>query len=252
MCGRFTIRFSWEEFTDELETYLGGFDDVGEGVALHPHRFNISPTQPIVVVWQERGKRKASLMRWGLVPTWVKDPSEFSLIINARMETIQVKPSFRGGLQHHRCLIPASGYYEWRTGPKGKKQPYYISSQDGAPMLFAGIYSNWMGASGEEVDTTAMITVPANPDLKEIHHRMPVIIPKEMANDWLNVTEINETKAFDMLRPAPNGVVAAHAVSRMVNSARNEGPQLVEPIDPSRDEATAPPPKPKSNQMDLF
>ena len=130
MCGRFTYKMTWRQIHDLLEEFSVAVDAVGEGVTEHPARYNIAPTQPIIVIFESRDggiKREARLMRWGLVPSWVKDPREFSLIINARVETIMEKPSFRGGIQHHRCLIPASGYYEWRTGPDGKKQPFHIT-----------------------------------------------------------------------------------------------------------------------------
>lgn len=253
MCGRFTYKFTWAEIHDQLEAFIGGFDDIGEGVVDHPPRFNIAPTQPIVVIWQDAGRKKASLMRWGLVPSWVKDPREFSLIINARVETVLEKPSFRGSMQHHRCLIPANGFYEWRTGSDGTKQPFYITTASGEPMVFAGVYSNWMGPSGEEVDTTAIITVPSNPDVRPIHDRMPAIMPKEMMADWLNTAEVKAKDAHAMLRSAPEGVVLTYPVTKRVNSNRNEGEDLIAPIklDRSKEPAKAPPPK-RASQGELF
>jgi len=251
MCGRFTYKFSWQEFHDRLKVFVNGLDYIGEGVENHPPRFNIAPTQPIIVISQVNGRHKASLMRWGLVPNWVKDPSKFALIINARMETILEKPSFRGSVRHHRCLIPASGYYEWCAGTDGKKQPFYITGQDGKPIVFAGVFSNWMGPDGEEVDTTAIITMPSSPDLKKIHNRMPAIIPEEMMADWLNVARVNERDAMAMLRAAPSGTYRIHPVSTRVNSNRNEGEDLAQPItlhEPVTDHAT----RKKSGQQELF
>ena len=124
-------------------------------------RYNIAPTQPVIAIWNEAAGRLAKLARWGLVPHWVKDPREFPLIVNARAETMAGKPTFRDAVKHNRCILPASGYYEWQTLPNGKKQPYYITLQSGEPIALAGLYSNWIGPEGEEVDTVATITVPA-------------------------------------------------------------------------------------------
>ena len=229
MCGRFTYKMTWKQIHDLLEEFSVAIDTLGEGVAEHPERYNISPTQPIVVIFEERGKREARLMRWELVPAWVKDPREFSLIINARVETILEKPSFRGGLQHHRCLIPASGYYEWRTTPDGKKHPFYITPKDGKPLMLGGVYSTWMGASGEEIDTTAIITVPANPDTRFVHERMPAMIPHDLLDDWLSIARIGPKEALRILAPAPEGTLDLIPVSTRVNSNRNEGAELIRP-----------------------
>ena len=145
------------------------------GIELVP-RYNIAPTQPVAAIWEESGRREAHFARWGLVPRWVKDPREFPLLVNARVETMAEKPAFRDALKHGRCIIPASGYYEWHTGPDKKKQPYYITLADGAPMALAGLYATWSGPEGEEIDTVATITVPANPQLSAIHDRMPAIL----------------------------------------------------------------------------
>ncbi len=245
MCGRFTYKMTWRQIHDLLEEFSVAIDTLGEGVVEHPERYNISPTQPIVVIFEERGKREARLMRWGLVPTWVKDPREFSLIINARVETIMEKPSFRGGMQHHRCLIPASGYYEWRTGPDGKKQPFYITPKDGKPLMLGGVYSTWLGATGEEIDTTAIITGPANADTRFVHERMPAMIPHKMLDDWLAVARVGPKEAMRILAPAPEGSLELTPVSTRVNSNRNEGPELIKPLSEQKPE----PPKPASRKV---
>lgn len=239
MCGRFTLTMQPEILAEWVEVSLG---------VDFPPRFNIAPTQPILVILDMEGLRQSALMRWGLVPNWVKDPREFPLIINARSETIMEKPSFRGSLRHHRCIIPASGYYEWRTGTDGKKQPYYITLKDGAPMAFAGVWSTWMGPEGEEIDSAAIITLPASPELKHIHDRMPAMLERETFADWLNVKGVGEKQAQAMLKPLPEGVVEFHPVSTRVGSIRNDDEGLVVEVTPDK-----PIPKKKSSgQMDLF
>lgn len=251
MCGRFTYQMTWKEIHDLLQEFFAALDTFGDGVADHPARYNIAPTQPVVVIHQNNGKGEARLMRWGLVPVWVKDPRKFSLIINARVETIREKPSFRGGLAHHRCVVPASGYYEWRTGLDGKKQPFYITASHGGPLMMGGIYSTWMGPDGEEVDTVAIITMPANTDIAGIHDRMPALLPGNRLADWLDVRAISAEDAFQMLVPAPEGTLNAWPVSTRVNSNHNDDPELIEPVSA---EKPSPPERPKkaAGQGELF
>jgi len=249
MCGRFTYKMTWAEIHDLLEEFAVAVDAIGAGVAEHPARYNIAPTQPIVVLFEQRGKREARLMRWGLVPSWVKDPRAFSLIINARVETLLEKPSFRGGMQHHRCLVPASGYYEWRTGPDGKKQPFYMTPKDGRPLMLGGVYSTWMGASGEEIDTTAIITLPSSGDMRAIHDRMPAMIPHQMLDDWLAVGKVDVKAGMRILaEAAEEGRLDLTPVSTRVNSNRNDGPDLIAPVT----EEKPVPPKKAGGQGELF
>lgn len=249
MCGRYVLPYTWQEIHDHLQAFVDAWDrqvipEIGEA----PPRYNIAPTQPILVLRDNGGLIEPQLMRWGLVPMWVKDPSEFPLVINARFETIMEKPAFRGSMRHHRCLIPASGYYEWRKGADGKKQPYYITMENGGPMAFAGVYSTWMGPSGEEIDTAAIITVPSNPDLKTVHDRMPAIITNEQMTNWLDVRGFDAKDAYKMLNPMPEGTVAFHPVSTRVGSIRNDDEGLIVPVNETPPE----PPKKASGQMDLF
>ncbi|HEY8595563.1 MAG TPA: SOS response-associated peptidase [Devosiaceae bacterium] len=247
MCGRYAFTLPPEAMRDLFRT-LNSID--------YPPRYNIAPTQPIVTVLNERGRREARLARWGLVPEWVKDPREFPLIINARVEGLTGKPAFRGAMRHHRCIVPASGYYEWKKEPGGAKTPYYITRVDGGPMAFAGLFSTWLGPSGEEVDTAAIVTVPSGPDTADIHDRMPAVLSDDDIDFWLDNTPGsagNAEAARQLALPLPMGSLAMHAVSQRVNSNRNEGPDLIEPATESRPE-----PKRKaaggggSGQMDLF
>jgi len=219
-------------------------------------RYNIAPTQPILAIWEDAGIRAARLARWGLVPGWVKDPRDFPLLVNARSETARTKPAFRDAMRHQRCIVPASGYYEWRTDPGGKKQPFYITRQDGEPMSLAGLYSIWCGPEGEEVDTVALMTVPANNELSVIHDRMPAVLEREGIDPWLDTRTVDAGAAHMRARPLPDGVVAFHPVSTRVNSAQNEGPDLIEAVGDVRPEpGTSKGLKVKkktTSQLDLF
>ena len=245
MCGRYAVTLPPEAMRDLFKT-ANAID--------FPPRHNIAPTQPIVAIMEEQGMRVAKLVRWGFVPGWVKDPREFPLLINARAESMAEKPAFRDALKHMRCVIPASGYYEWRTGPDKTKQPYYITMAEGEPMALAGLYSIWVGPDGEEVDTAATITVAANPDLAVIHDRMPAILTPETIDDWLNVREVNARAAYPLARPLPLGMVKFYPVSTRVNSAKMDDAGLLEAVTVER---PAPQAKPKkvqtgSGQLDLF
>lgn len=246
MCGRYASTLP-PEMMAELFKLLNS-------VEIMP-RYNIAPTQPIVAIWEAQGRREAHFARWGLVPGWVKDPREFPLLVNARAEGMEQKPAFRDPLKHGRCIVPASGYYEWHTGPDKKKQPYYITRADGKPMALAGLYATWSGPNGEEVDSVATITVSANPQLSVIHDRMPAILLDEESQDaWLNVREVRAQEAAQMALPLEDGVLKFHPVSTRVNSARDDDPGLIEPITLEH-KPTAPPKTKKAaggGQLDLF
>lgn len=222
MCGRYAATLPPEQMA-ELFKLLNSLD-------LMP-RYNIAPTQPVAAIWESAGRREGHFARWGLVPGWVKDPREFPLLVNARVEGIEQKPAFRDALKHGRCVIPASGYYEWHTRPDKKKQPYYITLADGKPMALAGLYTVWSGPEGEEVDTVATITVPANPELAVIHDRMPAILVGDAAIDqWLDVRTVNAKSAAQLVLPLEPGLVKFHPVSTRVNSARIDEPNLITPV----------------------
>src|SRR5690606_21972469 len=151
----------------------------------YPPRYNIAPTQPIIMVLERLGRRNAVLFRWGFVPGWVKDPREFSLLINARAESMAEKPSFRDAVRNTRCVVPASGYYESKKGAQGKRQPYYISTKETETMALAGLYSTWIGPNGEEVDTVCIVTVAPNLEISGVYDRMPAILQGQAAiDDW--------------------------------------------------------------------
>lgn len=235
MCGRYAATLP-PEMLAELFGLLQSID--------MPARYNITPTQPIAVVWEQQGRRTMQLVRWGFVPNWVKDPREFTLLINARAETMAEKPSFRNAVKNSRCVVPATGYFEWMKSPEGKRQPYYISMADDSPMLFAGLYSQWSGPNGEEVDTACIVTVEPNLELASVHDRMPAILDGKPAVDaWLNTRDVAVKEAVQLALALPEGRLKYHPVGKAIGSAKAEGPQLIAPVEPGAEDA--PPPRPK-------
>jgi putative SOS response-associated peptidase YedK len=218
MCGRYAVTLPPEAMRELFRT-LNRID--------YPPRYNIAPTQPIVVIWEQGGRRTAQLVRWGLVPGWVKDPREFSLLINARAETMAEKPAFSDSLRNQRCIVPASGYFEWRTRPDGSKQPYFVTMVDGSPMAFAGLYATRAGPGGEEIDTAAIITVPAGPDTSHIHPRTPAILQGEAIEQWLDTGHIAGPVASRLAQPLPAGSVRLIPVGSGIGSSTADGPELI-------------------------
>lgn len=208
-----------------------------------PARFNIAPTQPIPIVRLIEGRRQFALVRWGLVPSWVKDPNAFSLLVNARGESACDKPAFRNAMKYRRCLIPADGFYEWQARGKGPKQPFYIHARSGEPLAFAGLWESWMGPNGEEVETALIVTTEANETLRPLHDRMPVVVPPEAFDLWLNTREVDSETAMALIRPAPDDLLEAYPVSTAVNRVANDNPKLIELFTPTEAPAA---PKPKA------
>jgi putative SOS response-associated peptidase YedK len=197
-----------------------------------PPRYNIAPTQPVGIVRLARdGSREFTLVRWGLIPSWVKDPRQFSTLINARAEGAAGKPAFRGAMRYKRCLVPADGFYEW-TGARGAKRPHLARPRAGGLIAFAGLREDWLGADGSEIDTMAILTVPANQQLRHIHDRMPAILPPEAFDAWLDCRAVPPEAAADLLVPAPDDFLDIVEVDSRLNSPRNEGPELQQPAAP--------------------
>lgn len=225
MCGRYILTATPEELA-ALYGYIDG--------EWFPPRHNIAPTQPIAVVRVIEGKRRFALVRWGLVPGWVEDPGKFSLLINARGESIATKPSFKSAFRYRRCLVPASGFYEWQRVAGGGKQPFLIRRRDRQPMAFAGLWETWMGKDGSEIDSACIVTTGANQVLAPIHDRMPVIIGSGDHDRWLDVGNHPAQSVEDLLRPAADDLLDAVAVSTRVNKAANDDPGLLEPLESTR------------------
>ena len=194
-----------------------------------PPRYNIAPTQPVLIVRRDHaGDREQHLVRWGLIPAWVKDPREFTTIINARSETASEKPSFRGSLRHRRCLVPATGFYEW-TGKPGQKRPHLFRPRDGGLFALAGLAEHWVGADGSELETMAILTTSANATMEPIHDRMPVIIAPEHFDVWLDCTTGTSKFAETLLMPPPASLLEILDVNPRLNNPRNQGPDLHQP-----------------------
>jgi putative SOS response-associated peptidase YedK len=195
-----------------------------------PPRYNIAPTQPVTIVRVGHdGGHELALVRWGLIPSWVKDPGRMSTLINARAETAAEKPAFRGAMRHRRCLVPADTFYEW-TGKAGAKRPYLIRPRGGGLMGLAGLWDHWLGADGSEIETMAILTVAANREVGSLHDRMPAIVPPVLFDQWLDARTVMAEAAAEMLVPATDGSLEVFEVSRLLNNWRNDVPEVQEPV----------------------
>ncbi|WP_085521193.1 SOS response-associated peptidase [Tuberibacillus sp. Marseille-P3662] len=220
MCGRFTLTFDLEQLFNRFNiAYPAEFNlDMS---------YNIAPSQEVVAVVKGHKGNKIGKLRWGLVPSWAKDPSIGHKMINARSETAPEKPSFCEPLQKRRCLVIADGFYEWKK-IGGQKQPYYIYLKDRRVFAFAGLWSVWK-QGGERLSTCTILTTKANTMMADLHHRMPVILNKEQEKAWLNPqTELNQLKT--MMISYPSEEMDAHPVSDAVNSPKNNSYALTEPL----------------------
>jgi putative SOS response-associated peptidase YedK len=236
MCGRYVIIS-----TPEAIRALFGYGEQPN----FPPRYNVAPTQPIPIVRLADGKRSFTLMRWGLLPSWVKDPKTFPLLINARGESVLEKPAFRNAMRRRRCLIPTDGFYEWQPRGGGSKQPYLVRAKSDAgghapPLAFAGLYETWSGPNGEEIDTAAIVTTAANRTLAPIHERMPVFAPKEAFDLWLDCANVEADVAAALIRPADDNLLEAYPVSPAVNRVANDSPALIAPASAEPAPAAAP------------
>ena len=215
MCGRLTMTHPHDAMAALFAASPD--NDLPEGP-----RYNVCPTNPVGVVTSTDGARRLRVMRWGLVPPWYKALNDGPLIINARADTVAQKPAFRDAIRHRRCILPASGFYEWSAGPNGTRLPWYITRADGKPLALAALWSHW-----GDIDTVAVVTQASGPNLVEIHDREPVIL--EMA-DWPLWLGDAGRGAAVLMKPTQPGVLQSHRVDVAVNSNRAEGPQLIEPL----------------------
>ncbi|MDZ7628332.1 MAG: SOS response-associated peptidase [Parvularculaceae bacterium] len=225
MCGRYL-------FTSPPEAAREAF---GADIrANFPPRWNIAPTQPIAIIrMSEKRARDFALARWGFIPSWAKkdyfDKVGTKPLINARGETVAEKPTFRSAFKRRRCLVPADGFYEWRT-EKGARQPYLIRPAAGGLFAFGGLWETAHDPDGGEIDTAAILTIEAGPDVALLHHREPVVIQHKDYAAWLEADETESAIAQALLRPAPPGWWTFYPVSKAVNNARNEGEDLAREI----------------------
>ena len=249
MCGRYASSRRPEDLVEEFEIDRS---EVKESLAPD---YNVAPTKEVYAVVErppssdrERPpQRQLRVLTWGLVPSWAKDPTIGNKMINARMETVTEKPAFRKAFASRRCLLPADGYYEWyateqRTkAGKPLKQPFFIHPRDGSVMAMAGLYEIWRDPTRDDDDpqrfrwTCTVLTTSAEDDLGHIHDRMPLLVERERYGAWLDPTRSDPEVLTELLVPAAPGRLEAYPVSTMVNSVKNNGPDLLEPL------ATEPP-----------
>ena len=226
MCGRYVIKTP-----PALMRQAFGYGEQPN----FPPRYNVAPTQPIPVVRLVDGRRSFALLRWGLIPSWVKDPRGFSLLINARAESVLEKPAFRNAMRRRRCLIPADGFYEWQRD--GQRKRPHVARPKGL-VAFAGLWEPWMGPNGEEVDTACIVTTAANRTLRSLHDRMPAVIPPEAFDLWLDCANVEAETAAALLVPAPEDLFEAYEISTAVNRTANDSADLMEPLAPGAAAAT--------------
>jgi putative SOS response-associated peptidase YedK len=220
MCGRFALSTP-DHILAELFQLL-------RMPSLQP-RYNIAPAQPVAVVRSvpEGSGREMTVCRWGLVPSWAKDPAIGARMINARAEGVAEKPSFRGPLRSKRCLIPADGFYEWAKAGT-RKQPHFITMKDGSPFAFAGLWDAWAAPDGSALETCAIVTTAPNEVVAPIHDRMPAILERKDYGRWLSRDAL-VAELLTLLRPYPAGAMKAYPVGLDVNTPRNDGPSCRAP-----------------------
>lgn len=221
MCGRYTL-------TANPETIQQAFNlDVLP--VLQP-RYNIAPTQPVPIITSEKSK-ELTIVQWGLIPSWSKDPSIASKLINARAETIEEKPSFRAAFKYRRCLIPADGFFEWKAVGGGKKKPHFIYVGNHEVFAFAGLWESWHSPAGDEVQTCTILTTKPNNLIRTMHHRMAVILDKEDYDAWLS-PDAKPAELKHLLRAYPEERINLYEVSTMVNNSRVDAPEILQPVQP--------------------
>lgn len=223
MCGRFTREYTWKDVHDFLDLRLPAQMEIQPS-------WNVAPTQdsPVCRVAREGGHELAT-MRWGLVPFWADDVSIGSKMINARAEGIGSKPAFRAAVKSRRCVVPVSGFYEWKKigeGKKQTKQPYYITPAEGRVLALAGLWERW-GRGDGTVETFTIITTEPNAMMRDLHDRMPAVLDRDGVSAWLD-PELPPEEAVKLLRAAPDGTLECRPVSTRVNSPKNDGRELIE------------------------
>jgi putative SOS response-associated peptidase YedK len=234
MCGRYIIITS----PDELRRLFGYPDQPN-----FPPRYNVAPTQPVPIVRMTEGQRRFALVRWGLMPPWVKDPKAFTLLINARGERAHEKPSFKNAMKRRRCLIPADGFYEWKG-----RQPYLVRRRGGGPLAFAGVWETWSGPNGEEMESAAIVTVEASPLLRQVHHRMPVMLTPEAYDVWLDCDNVPAEKAVSTINVLPDAQLETYPVSPAVNRTAHDAPDAIAPCVAPAEETADAAPKPHAKK----
>ena len=221
MCGRITLKAPVGEVAAQFELV--------RPPELEP-RHNIAPTQPVLAVRRDRaGVRRGDLLRWGLIPPWAPDERLGAKMFNARSETVIEKPAFREAFAERRCLIPVSGFYEWRKLGQ-QRHPYYFSASDGSLLALAGLWERWEYPGGEVIESCSILTTAANRLMKKVHHRMPVILDAEAYMPWLATEPGRAEQLLPLLKPAAESVLRHWPVSQAVGNVKNDGPELIEAV----------------------
>ena len=220
MCGRFAVTLPQDAMAQLFEARPA--NDLP-----NIPNFNVCPTNAVHVVHNQGEGRDLVSMRWGFIPHWYKSPTDGPLLINARSETIAEKPAFRAACRERRCLIPATGFYEWTKDDEGKRLPWYIHPSDEQPLVFAGVWQDWE-REGERHRTCAIVTCKANPTMSQIHARMPVVLTPDQWALWLGE---NGHGAARLMTAAPDDFLDFYRVDPAVNSNRAKGPELITPIE---------------------
>jgi putative SOS response-associated peptidase YedK len=220
MCGRFTLATNTQKLAEAFAKF--------EVPADLPPRYNVAPSQPVAVV-ANNGQHKVEFFQWGLIPSWAKDPKIGNQMINARAETLAEKASFKNAYKRRRCLVLADGFYEWKKEGDHTKTPVYIRLASGEPFAFGGLWEMWQTAEDFILSCT-IITTPPNELMAQIHNRMPLILPREAYEQWLDPAERTPDQLNSLLKPYPAELMTAYPVSRLVNSPKNDSPALIEPV----------------------
>lgn len=223
MCGRYVLATDIDAIQREFD--LSAFPPLDA-------RYNIAPTQPVPIITNERG-RQVDIVLWGLIPSWSKDTSIATKLINARAETVDEKPSFRAAFKYRRCLIPATGFYEWMKAEKGTKRPHLLHLPQRPVFAFAGLWERWQSPQGDELRTCTILTTEPNDLVRPLHHRMAVILNREDYELWLDpASDPGHLKS--LLQPYPGEEMALYEVSTLVNNVRNDHPDLITPLQTPR------------------
>lgn len=219
MCGRFALHHSVDEVVNRFQ--------IQEVLFEFPARYNIAPSQPVAAITQN-GARRLNAFQWGLVPRWAKDPSIGNRLINARAETLAEKPAFKSALKRRRCLIPADGFYEWQAQGKAK-QPLHIHRADGALFAFAGLWEEWDAPDGSPLQTCTIVTGEPNELLRQVHHRMAVILRPDDEAAWLDPDLQDVPELMQILAPREDKALGMYPVSKRVNSPVYDAPDCITP-----------------------
>lgn len=220
MCGRFALFAAGDELAERFR--------LAEAPVLEP-RYNVAPTQSVAVVRAAATGLELALLRWGLIPSWAGDPAIGNKLLNARAETVTQKPSFRAAFKQRRCLIPASGFYEWMKQGAGYKQPYFIRPRDGGLFALAGLWERWQNPQVEAIESCTILTTEANAIMRPLHERMPVILDLEAENVWLD-PHASADELRSLLVPYASERMESIPVNGWVSNAKHEGPKCLEPM----------------------